>query len=111
MGALRYWKPNRRDALKGTKPKPEALRILLLDLSTFFREDERLVKLIDPPLGLMSLVAALRKRFGEEVSCHIAKAGIDFEDFDGLGSVLVEFRPDLIGIRALSINRDFLHSQ
>lgn len=86
------------------------LRILLLDLSQYFAEEKTLLyDVVEPPLGLASLLTVLNHRFGDKVVGRIAKARIDFADFDGLRRLVEEFRPDCIGIRTLTFYRNFFH--
>lgn len=105
---------NRRIAKVFAPQKPgqkkEGLRILLLDLSQYFVEDRTLLyDVVEPPLGLASLLTVLNQRFGEKITGKIAKARIDFEDFDGLRRLLEEFQPDFIGVRTLTYYKNFFH--
>ncbi len=86
------------------------LRILLLDLSQYFAEEKTLLyDVVEPPLGLASLLTVLNRRFGGKVVGRIVKARIDFADFDGLRRLVAEFRPDCIGVRTLTFYRNFFH--
>lgn len=95
----------------GKKPDKDALRVLLLDVTLFFsdREDDwRYV--LEPPLGLIYILTFLDRRFGSKVNGRIAKARIDFDSDRDLMALLKEFKPDVIGIRTLSLYKDFFHS-
>jgi amino acid adenylation domain-containing protein/non-ribosomal peptide synthase protein (TIGR01720 family) len=99
-----------RRAFPGEPSKPDALRILLLDLSQFFSSaSDQLNQLIEPPLGLMYLLTYLKRKLGCSVTGKIAKAYIDFDTYDELRVLLEEFKPDVIGVRSLSIYKDFFH--
>jgi amino acid adenylation domain-containing protein/non-ribosomal peptide synthase protein (TIGR01720 family) len=101
--AAMFGTPRRREKGKG-------LRILLLDLSQYFAEDRTLLyDVVEPPLGLASLLTVLNERFGERITGRIAKARIDFDDFDGLRQLLEEYQPDCIGVRTLTFYRNFFH--
>jgi amino acid adenylation domain-containing protein/FkbM family methyltransferase len=87
------------------------LRVLLLDLSQFFSEEKKnmLYNLVEPPLGLMYLLTALKKEFGKKITGKIAKSRIDFDNYGELKQLLDEFKPDLIGLRTLTYYKDFFH--
>jgi amino acid adenylation domain-containing protein len=92
-------------------PQPDALRILLLDLSQYFTHDSQnmVYDVVEPPLGLMYLMTHLNKTFGSRVKGKISKSRIDFDSFEELKSLVQEFNPDVIGIRTLNFYRDFFH--
>jgi tyrocidine synthetase III len=94
------------------KEKPNnALRILFLDLSQLFSEDNRgmLYDMVEEPLGLMYLMTYIDDKFGNRVSGKIAKSRIDFNSFDELIALVSDFKPDLLGIRTLSYYKEFFH--
>jgi len=108
--------PGLHEKIKGIfpikKPASNALRILLLDLSQFFREETQphmLYDVVEPPLGLMCLLTYLQQRFGGRINGKIAKSRIDFNHYGQLKKLLEEFKPDVIGIRSLSFYKDFFH--
>ncbi|MCU0288148.1 MAG: condensation domain-containing protein, partial [Acidobacteria bacterium] len=89
---------------------PDALRILLLDLSQFFsHEAETLYDVVEVPLGLMYLLTYLKEQYGPRIHGKIAKARIDFDSYGALNTLLQDFKPDLIGIRTLNYYKDFFH--
>lgn len=93
-------------------PKPEsALRILYLDLSQFFSEENRqmLYDVVEAPLGLMYLCTYIDERFGPRVEGKIVKSGIDVDSYAALKQVLHQFRPQVIAVRTLSFFREFFH--
>jgi amino acid adenylation domain-containing protein len=92
------------------EPEPNALRVLLLDLSQFFSgETVMLYDVVEPPLGLMYLMTYIKKQFGSRINGKIAKSRIDFNSFQELKNLLETFKPDIIGVRALTFHRNFFH--
>jgi amino acid adenylation domain-containing protein len=92
------------------KPAPNALRILLLDLSQFFSsETNRLDNINDPPLGLITVMSYINRKFGARINGKILKSRTDFDNYSQLRVLLKEFRPDVIGIRTMTYYRDFFH--
>jgi radical SAM superfamily enzyme YgiQ (UPF0313 family) len=90
--------------------KPDALRVMLLDLTQYFSgETDMLYDVVEPPLGLMMLLSYLYQELGEQVTGRIAKSRIDFDSFDLLRAMLDEFKPDVIGIRTLTFYKDFFN--
>ena len=97
-----------------TKPpvrvsKPDAKRILLLDLSQHFSSHSMLYKVMEQPLGLLYLLTHLNQQFGNRIEGRIYKSGIDFDSFDELRNLVTDFKPDLIGIRTLTFFKEFFH--
>jgi amino acid adenylation domain-containing protein len=109
------WVPGLNEKIKAAfpqdNPDPDALRVLLLDVSQNFSDRSRhmLYDLVEPPLGLMYLLAYLKQTFGPRVNGKIAKSRFDFDNYLELQTIIKEFRPDLIGIRTLTIFRDNFH--
>lgn len=92
------------------EPAENAFKVLLLDLSLFFREGRDVVyDVVEPPLGLMYLMSYLKQQKGTQINGKIAKSRIDFENYDELKEMLEEFKPDVIGIRTLTLFKDFFH--
>ena len=86
------------------------LRVLLLDLSqNFSAESDQLHDLIEPPLGLMYVLTYLNRQFGSKINGKIAKSQIDFDSYGELKTLLEDFKPGVIGIRTLSLYKDFFH--
>jgi amino acid adenylation domain-containing protein len=100
-----------REQFPPQAPEEDALRVLLLDVSQFFSSSAQsmLYDVVEPPLGLMYLQTYADHRFGGRVHGKVAKSRIDFDDFAGLRQLLMEFKPQLIGIRCLTFYRDFFH--
>jgi amino acid adenylation domain-containing protein len=104
---------NRRikEAFPGQPPDPDSLKVLLIDLSQYFTNDKRraLYDVVEPPLGLMTLLTALKQEFAGKIHGKIAKSRIDFDSYQELKQVLEEFKPDLIGVRTLTYYKNFFH--
>ncbi|MBF0287236.1 MAG: amino acid adenylation domain-containing protein [SAR324 cluster bacterium] len=106
--------PHLNDKLKkyfpGSQPEPGAYKILLLDLSQFFSHESYMIDhLIEVPLGLMCLLTYLEEKLGNKIEGKIIKSRLDFDNFNELKKIIEDFQPDLIGVRALSLYRDFFH--
>ena len=86
------------------------LKVLLLDLSQHFSSNSHLLSdLVEAPLGLIYLMTYLRREFGQNVDGKIAKAMIDFDNYDELKILINEIQPQVIGIRTLSLYKNFFH--
>lgn len=93
-----------------SQPHPDALNVLLLDLSQFFRGDsKKIYDVVETPLGLMYLMTNLKHRFGDKINGKIAKSRIDFDSLSELKTLLETFKPDVIGLRTLSLYKTFFH--
>ena len=93
-----------------TQSSPGALRVLLLDLSQYFSHENNLVyDPVEPPLGLLYLMTHLNREYGDRVKGKIAKSRIDFDNYDELKTLVLDFKPQLIGIRTLNSYKDFFH--
>jgi amino acid adenylation domain-containing protein len=107
------WAPGLNGKMKAAfpldNPDPDALRVLLLDVSQNFEGTHMLYDVVEPPLGLMHLLAYLKHTFGPRVNGKIAKPRIDFDNYPELHTIIKEFRPHLIGIRTLTFFRDNFH--
>lgn len=88
----------------------KSFRILLLDLSQdFVKGKDRIHERIEAPLGLMNLLTMLNQEYKENIKGKIAKPVIDFTNYDELRQMILEFKPDLIGIRTLNYYKEFFH--
>ena len=92
------------------EPDPDALRVLLLDLSQYFSADsDILYDVVEPPLGLMYVLTYLNQQYGRRVNGKIAKSRIDFDNYAKLKKLVEGFKPDVIGIRSIIFYKDFFH--
>jgi amino acid adenylation domain-containing protein len=89
----------------------DATRLLLLDLSMLFEEEKenQLYTVYEAPLGLMYLLTHLNEKFGKKICGKISKSRVDFKDYDELKVLIHDFCPDIIGIRTLSLFKEFFH--
>jgi radical SAM superfamily enzyme YgiQ (UPF0313 family) len=99
-----------RKQFPAQKPGKDALSILLLDLSLFFSEERKILyDVVEPPLGLMYIMSYLKQQKRDKINGKIAKSRIDFNSYWELKKLLDEFKPDVIGIRTLTIFKKFFH--
>jgi amino acid adenylation domain-containing protein len=99
-----------RDYFPAHQPGEDALKILILDLSQEFRDDDLYFdNMAEPPLGPMYLLTYLNRKLGAKVNGKIAKSGIDFLNFTQFIEMLNTFEPDIIGFRSLTFTKDFAH--
>lgn len=91
------------------EPKEDALRILFLDLSQFFTDENnnKLYDLVETPLGQMYLLTYLYEHLGGAVEGKILKSRIDFNSYDALKEEIKKYNPDIIGIRTLTYHKEF----
>lgn len=84
------------------------LKIVLSDFSTSLG-DQPLWNVVEPPLGLMSLSAWIKREFGNRVDVRILQAKLDFDTFDQFGRLIAEISPGLVGLRSLTFESAQLH--
>jgi amino acid adenylation domain-containing protein len=91
-------------------PAADALKVLILDVSTYFSNKvDVFYDMIEPPLGPMYVLTYLKQQLGSRVNGKIAKSRMDFDNYHQLETLLEEFKPDLVGLRALTYYKDFFH--
>jgi radical SAM superfamily enzyme YgiQ (UPF0313 family) len=96
-------------------PRPkrdkEALKVLMLDLSTYFTDDvdSREYNVLEPPLGLMALATYADRELGGSVDTKLCKSRIDFDSYEDLYQLVLDYGPDIIGIRAMTFYKGFFH--
>lgn len=109
-GMVRDFNAKLKQCFTHSKADKDAYKILLLDLSLpFSRDAMNVYDVIEPPLGLIYLMTYLKERFGSRIDGRIMKSRIDFDSFEELLEHIDEYRPDLIGIRTLTIFKEFFH--
>ena len=94
------------------KKSKDTLRLMLIDLSTYYIKagDNREYNVVEPPLGLMALLTYINKlKFGDKIDGKIFKSFIDFNSNEELVNLIRDFKPDIIGIRAMTFYRNFFH--
>ncbi len=101
----------RKKRYPAKEKRADAFRLLLLDLSVLFSTEkhEILHGEITEPLGAIYLLTYLNEKFDDRIFGKIAKSKIDFDSYEELKELVYDFKPDLIGIRALSYFKDFFH--
>ena len=89
----------------------DALKILLIDLTSFFdvSENNREYSVIEPPIGLMSILTYLNQKFKSKISGKIIKSRVDFNSSEEMLHMISEFSPDVIGVRTLTFYKSFFH--
>jgi amino acid adenylation domain-containing protein len=97
-----------------TDKKPghyDSFRILLMDLSQLFEKEagSMLYDVVEEPLGLMYLMTYLNRTFGTSIQGKVIKSRVDFENYNELKELILQFKPDLIGIRTLTFYKEFFH--
>jgi len=94
-----------------TKKRKNALRLMLIDLSTYFSQDIDFSEynVLEPPFGLMSLLTYVNREFEERIIGKIYKPRIDFNDYEELHDLINDFNPDIIGFRIMTLYKDFFH--
>lgn len=91
-------------------PKKEALKILMIEASLLFTSDASWPEtVVDAPYGLMTLLTFLNNKYRENVFGKIIHSMMDFNNYEELGHLVQNFKPDVIGIRSLSYYKDFFH--
>ena len=88
------------------------MKVLFLDVTHLFSdgEEQAFTRFAEPPLGHMYLATNLKHYLKEKVECKVCKSYIDFDSLTELYKIIDEFKPDLIGFRAMTIYKDFFHS-
>lgn len=109
-----HFVPNLNEKIRGyfpaSRPDKDALRIFLLDLTRFFSEGRKvLYDVVEAPLGLMCLLTYLENQKGTRIKGKIAKSRIDFDNYWELKELLDEMQPDVIGVRSMSLFKEFFH--
>lgn len=87
----------------------EVKKILFLDLSQHFSSQRMRYRVLEQPLGLISLLTYLKQQFGDRIDGRIYKSGIDFDSMEELRILVENYWPDMIGIRTLTFFKDFFH--
>ena len=100
----KYFPPKKKDS--------DALKFLLIDLSTYYVKDgdNREYNVIEPPLGLMALMSYINTQdIANKIDSKMIKSFIDFNSNDELVKLIKDYNPDVIGVRAMTFYRNFFH--
>ncbi len=97
--------------VKNINYKKDALKILLINISTHFTKDRDTSEydVLEPPLGLIALQSYLNREFEEKVKGKIIKTSVDFDNYEELEDIINDFKPDLIGVSAMTFHKNFFH--
>ena len=88
-----------------------AKNLLLVNISTHFTKDKDVSEydVLEPPLGLIALQTYLNKSLGEKIHGKIIKSRVDFDNYDELGKIIEQFKPDVVGVSSMTFHKDFFH--
>ena len=64
---------------------------------------------MEPPLGLLALQTYLNSKLKENIHGKIIKSRVDFDSYDELNKLITKFKPDAIGVSAMTFHKDFFH--
>ena len=80
------------------KESSEAVRLLLINISTHFTSDKDIGEydVLEPPLGLIALLSYLNREIEEKIEGKIIKSRVDFDSYEELTIVIDEFDPDML---------------
>ena len=79
--------------VKNIDYKKDALKILLINISTHFTKDRDTSEydVLEPPLGLIALQSYLNREFEEKVKGKIIKTSVDFDNYEELEDIINDF--------------------
>ena len=91
--------------------KKNALKLLLINISTHFTKDRDVSEydVLEPPLGLIALQSYLNREFKDSIKGKIIKTSVDFDSYEELNKIIKDFKPDLIGVSAMTFHKNFFH--
>jgi radical SAM superfamily enzyme YgiQ (UPF0313 family) len=85
----------------------DPLRILLLDVSHVTLETS--VDMLEYPIGLVYIGTALKEAFGDRIELRIESYEHKRAGIEQVEGILRDWRPDLLGMRALTMGRRPVH--
>jgi radical SAM superfamily enzyme YgiQ (UPF0313 family) len=107
--------PNLKEKINKQFPKKktseDAVRLLLVNISTHFTKDRGVSEydVLEPPLGLIALLSHVNKKFGEKIKGKIIKSRVDFDSYEELNRYINDFDPDIIGVSTMTFHKNFFH--
>ena len=107
--------PNLQQKIRKKFPKKkensDALRLLLINISSYFTKDRSVSEydVLEPPLGLIALLSYANHIFGEKIKGSIIKSRVDFDSYEELNKKIDDFDPDIIGVSTMTFHMDFFH--
>jgi radical SAM superfamily enzyme YgiQ (UPF0313 family) len=98
--------------MKSTDSHPRRTRILLIDCSRPLEASERaFYDVHQPPVGLLSIAtAAWASEVGKALDIRILDSTVDYQSFDELKAIILDFHPDMIGLRCLHVHTRQFHA-
>ena len=63
-----------------------------------------------PPLGILSLAAVIREKYGDEIEIDIVQQLVEQLDFEALEKRIADFGADLVGFSVLSVDSGEMHT-
>lgn len=69
----------------------------------------RMGRFLDPPLGVLTLAAMLRRDRPNDVEFRVLDSGLERFTARDVGKAISEYNPDVVGISALSLEAIYLH--
>jgi anaerobic magnesium-protoporphyrin IX monomethyl ester cyclase len=85
----------------------KSLRILLMDVNKVSLDTS--IDMLEYPLGLLYIATALKHTFGEGVQIKIESYDDKTDDLEKVEVLLNQFKPDIFGLRSLTMGRKPLH--
>ena len=100
-GDIQYPSPRKLEKIRSKEVPP--LKILYIDATQFFTDDDRSeLRIVEPPLGMLALLTYMNEKFQDKVEGKIIKSMVDYDSYAEFIDILNAFKPDLIGIRTMS---------
>ena len=93
------------------KESKEAVKLLLINISTHFTKDRDVSEydVLEPPLGLITLLSYANHIFKERIKGKIIKSRVDFDSYEELNKQINKFNPDIIGVSTMTFHKNFFH--
>ncbi|HEX2946040.1 MAG TPA: radical SAM protein [Clostridia bacterium] len=88
----------------------KGMRLLLIDVNQAFADtDEDDNKFINQPLGIMVLATYVKAKLGRQIECTVLKYDVDYRDYEELGRLIDQVKPDVIGLSAVTMFKKNLY--
>lgn len=106
--ALQFLGSVKKELEKELEDKP--FKILLIDANgSWISGSKKIGEQAVLPLGLMYLSAYLKKNFKHPLEIKLVNTIVDISDSSELEKIFFDFKPDLVGVRLLSVNLDYFN--
>jgi len=86
----------------------KTVRILLIDVNRISLDTS--IDMLEYPLGLVYVSAAIKKEFGDRVEVGIRSFNDKVDSEETVHAWLEEFKPEIVGLRSLTMGRKPLHA-